>query len=129
LLEGLVWGDRAAQDIQVQSKGESLTEKDVPPWDETGLIYDVDPALVQGDMQNLRNLMWHYVGLVRSEYRLKRSVRELRRLRFEIEEFYRKSRLNDSLIGLRNSVQSAMIVANAALRNTTSRGCHYREET
>ena len=129
LLEGLVWGDRTAQEIKhQQDNGKSLTEDDVPPWDDSGLIYEVDPALIQGDMQTIRNLMWHYVGLVRSEYRLKRSVRELRRLWLEIEDFYRKTRLNDSLIGLRNSVQSALIVANAALRNATSRGCHYREE-
>jgi L-aspartate oxidase len=128
LLEGLVWGDRTAQEIKRQQEGESITEDHVPPWDDSGLIYDVDPALIQGDMQTIRNLMWHYVGLVRSEYRLKRSVRELRRLWLAIEDFYRKTRLNDSLIGLRNSVQAALLVAQAALRNPTSRGCHYREE-
>jgi L-aspartate oxidase len=56
-------------------------------------------------------------------------VRELRTLWLDIEEFYRKTRLNDSLIGLRNSVQSALIVAQAAQQNRVSRGCHYREDT
>jgi L-aspartate oxidase len=129
LLEGLVWGDRAAQEIRSrQDGGEPLTEAHVPPWDDSGLIYEVDPTLIQGDMQTIRNLMWHYVGLVRSEYRLKRAVRELRHLWLEIDDFYRKTRLNDGLIGLRNSVQVALLVANSALRNTTSRGCHYRED-
>jgi L-aspartate oxidase len=128
LLEGLVWGDRTAQEIRQQVKGKPLSEDQVPPWDDSGLIYEPDPALIQGDMQTIRNLMWHYVGLVRSEYRLKRAVRELRHLWLEIEDFYRKTRLSDSLIGLRHSVQAALIVADAALRNTTSRGCHYREK-
>jgi len=102
--------------------------REVPPWDDSALIYDADPTLIQGDMQAIRNLMWHYVGLVRSGYRLKRAVRELRNRWSEIEEFYRKSRLTDGLIGLRNSVQVALVIAQAALRNPISRGAHYRED-
>ena len=128
LLEGLVWGVQAAEDIQALSPGLLLNENDVPEWNDTGLIYEVDPNLVQGDMHSVRNLMWHYVGLVRSEYRLNRAIRDLRQLWLDIEEFYRKTRLSDGLIGLRNSVQTALIVAYAAHRNRNSRGCHYRED-
>jgi L-aspartate oxidase len=128
LLEGLLWGDRAARHIK--SVGETLLvdEGEVPAWDESKLVYEADPSLIQGDMHTIRSLMWHYVGLVRSEYRLARAVRELRHLWLEIEEFYRKTRLTDGLIGLRNSVLVGLIVAQAARRNTLSRGCHYREE-
>ncbi|MFQ5410193.1 MAG: L-aspartate oxidase [Anaerolineales bacterium] len=129
LLEGLVWGDRAARHIRQQPAHAPLSEADVPAWDDSGLIYDADPALVQGDMQTIRNLMWHYAGLVRSEYRLSRAIRELRHLWLEIEDFYRKTRLDDGLIGLRNSVQAALIVARAARHNPTSRGCHYRDDS
>jgi L-aspartate oxidase len=128
LLEGLVWGDRAAQDIRQRSRLAPLNEGEVPPWDEDKLIYDADPSLVQGDMQSIRNLMWHYVGIIRSEYRLNRAIRELRHLWLEIEDFYRKTRLTDSLIGLRNSVLVGLIITRAARRNSISRGCHYREE-
>jgi len=128
LLEGLTWGVQAAGDIRAQSPGLLLSEKDVPEWNDSGLIYDGDPNLIQGDMQGVRNLMWHYVGLVRSEYRLNRAIRDLRQQWLDIEEFYRKTRLSDSLIGLRNSVQTALIVAYAAHRNRVSRGCHYRED-
>jgi L-aspartate oxidase len=128
LLEGLVWGNRAAEDIRAKGVVGSIVESQIPEWDDTGLLYDADTTLIQGDMQTIRNLMWHYVGLVRSEYRLNRAVRELRTLWLDIEEFYRKTRLNDSLIGLRNSVQSALIVAQAAQQNRVSKGCHYRED-
>ena len=94
-----------------------------------GLVYEADPALIQGDMQTIRNLMWHYVGLVRSEYRLHRALRELRHLWIEIEDFYRKTRLSDGLIGLRNAVQVAMLVAQAARQNPHSLGCHYRDDS
>lgn len=129
LLEGLVWGDRAARNIMVHDCQDNLTEDDIPAWDDSNLLYDTDPTLLQGDMQTIRNLMWHYVGLVRNDYRLNRALRELRHLWREIEDFYRKSRLTDDLIGLRNSVQAAMIVARAARQNPVSRGNHYREDS
>ena len=70
--------------------------------------------------------MWNYVGLVRTDRRLQRAIRELRNLEIEIERFYRAVRLTDGLIGLRNAIRSALIVAIAAWENKSSVGCHYR---
>ncbi|MBI4161083.1 MAG: FAD-binding protein, partial [Acidobacteria bacterium] len=128
LLEGLVWGARAAVDIRGQKDTPGIRGEDAPPWEEEGLTYEVDPALIQGDNQNIRNLMWHYVGLVRNSYRLNRALRELRNLWLNIEEFYKKAYLTDDLIGLRNTVLNALIVTRSALENPVSRGCHYRED-
>lgn len=129
LLEGLVWGDRAARHIRDQPATHIVEESEVPPWDDSNLIYDADPTLIQGDMQTIRNIMWHYVGLVRSEHRLTRALRELGHLSSEIEAFYRKTRITDGLIGLRNSAQAALTVARAARTNPRSRGCHYRDDS
>jgi L-aspartate oxidase len=129
LLEGLVWGHRAAQDIRSQPTQVAIRESAVPSWDDSRLVYEPDPTLIQGDMQTIRNLMWHYVGLVRSEHRLNRAVRELRHLWLDIEDFYRKTRLSDGLIGLRNAVQSALTIATFALNKRTSRGSHFREDS
>ncbi|MGB8215550.1 MAG: L-aspartate oxidase [Anaerolineales bacterium] len=130
LLEGLVWGNRAACDIEARLSSDSLpippTLEDVPTWDESGLTTDSDPALIQGDMQTIQNVMWHYVGLVRSGERLSRAIRELRHMQNEIETFYRRTKLSDGLIGLRNAVEVALIVAQAARHNRQSRGCHFR---
>ena len=130
LLEGLVWGNRAAQHIEdalEPAAAPSMPGRDdVPPWDESGLVADPDPALIQGDMQTIQNIMWHYVGLVRNADRLSRAIRELRHLWNEIETFYRTTKLSDGLIGLRNAVEVALIVAQAARHNRQSRGCHYR---
>jgi L-aspartate oxidase len=75
LLEGLVWGYRVAEDIRNKRGSNPTLENQIPHWDDSGLLYDADTTLIQGDMQTIRNLMWHYVGLVRSEYRLNRAVR------------------------------------------------------
>ncbi len=132
LLEGLVWGHRAARDIEKklsQAPHHIPTRAEIPPWDESQLDADPDPALIQGDMQTIQNIMWHYVGLVRSGERLSRAIRELRHLQNEIETFYRTTKLSDGLIGLRNSVETALIIAQAARHNRQSRGCHYRVDS
>jgi L-aspartate oxidase len=129
LLEGLVWGWRAAQDIARDiGRGEPphVIPKNIPPWYDTGR-YTADPALIAQDMSTIKHIMWNYVGLVRSSHRLARALDELRHLRSEIDRFYNTAKLSNSLIGLRNSVQAALIVAMAAWENKTSRGCHYRE--
>jgi L-aspartate oxidase len=132
LLEGLVWGSRAARHIEGSLPVDAVKQlpgrEDVPPWDESGLIFESDPALIQGDMQTIQNIMWHYVGLIRSGDRLSRAIRELRHLMNEIETFYRVTKLSDGLIGLRNAVEVALIVAQAARHNRQSRGCHYRTD-
>ncbi len=130
LLEGLVWGYRAAQNIDDSADAShKLPGRDeVPPWDESDLVADADPALIQGDMQTIQNIMWHYVGLVRNADRLSRAIRELRHLTNEIETFYRVTKLSDGLIGLRNAVEVSLIVAYAALHNRNNLGCHYRED-
>jgi L-aspartate oxidase len=132
LLEGLVWGNRSAQHIERKLNnhpGWKFSGSDeVPSWDESGLTAEADTALIQGDMQTIRNIMWHYVGLERNTERLSRAIRELRHIWSEIETFYRTSKLSDGLIGLRNAVEVSLIVAQAALHNRQSRGCHYRED-
>jgi L-aspartate oxidase len=133
LLEGLVWGDRAARHIDMEHKKNpprKIPEPDeVCPWDQSELTTDPDPALIQGDMQTIKNIMWHYVGLVRSADRLSRAIRELRHLWNEIDTFYLATKLNDELIGLRNAVEVSLIIAHAARHNRQSKGCHYRQDS
>jgi L-aspartate oxidase len=128
LLEGLVWSTRAAQAIRREPVERPIPEDSVPPWDTSWQTEDADPALLQVDRRHIRSLMWHYVGLRRNEERLRRASRELRRLWLDIEEFYRRARLTDGVLGLRNMARCAVAVAQAALRNRTSRGCHWRED-
>lgn len=126
LLEGLVWGDRAARDIQpLLADGQMPSPDDTPPWQPAAGACP-DPVLMAQDMGTIQQIMWNYVGLMRTTPRLARALRELRHLETEIEAFYRVSQLNDGLIGLRNAVRTAVIVASAAWANKRSMGCHYR---
>lgn len=129
LLEGLVWGWRAAEDIIRGIRGGCKTACiDIPPWQDEDLTETADPALIIQDMTTIRHIMWNYVGLIRSRKRLERAIGDLSSLEREIEKFYRSTRLTDGLIGLRHAVQTALIVARAAWENKESRGSHFRED-
>lgn len=128
LLEGLVWGARAVRHIaETYDEEPRLHFKNIPPWRYTG-VEDVDPALIQQDWLDIRATMWNYAGIVRTAKRLERALADLGYLRHRIEQFYRTAKLDDDLIGLRNGIMVAIIVVQAALRNKTSRGCHYRKD-
>ncbi len=127
LLEALVWGARAADDILATlPHTRPSPHAAIPSWSYLGADLP-DPALISQDMSSIKNIMWNYVGLVRTTQRLERAIRELRNLETEIEEFYRSARIQDSLLGLRNAVRTALIVAQSAWANRQSMGCHYRE--
>jgi L-aspartate oxidase len=127
LLEGLVWGDRVARTIQTHLHAvPRFPSAHIPPWQDVS-HGPPDPALIQQDMSVIKHLMWNYVGLVRTTPRLERALRELRHLETEIERFYRATALTDEVIGLRNAVRTAVIIAMAAWENKHSMGCHYRE--
>lgn len=128
LLEGLVFGYRTAK--RIMDIWETL-KRDIPipvPWIDTGEFYP-DPALISQDWNTLRHIMWNYVGLVRTEKRLKRALFDLRHLYWEIEEFYRKAKITRALLELRNGILLGYVIAAAAYKNRESRGCHYRKDT
>ncbi len=126
LLEGLVFGDRAARHISQESL-EPMSPQSVPPW-ELPDGQPADPVLIQRDWSSIQDIMWYYVGLARDSRRLTRALRDLRHLGEDIVDFYRRSRLDDALVGLRAGVQAAQLIAEAAWENRASRGVHYRQE-
>jgi L-aspartate oxidase len=127
LLEGIVWGHRVADHLRRHMRREQpIVPDDIPPWQDDGLE-PPDPALISQDMSSIKNIMWNYVGLIRTTPRLNRALRELHHLETEIENFYRRTLLSDDLIGLRNAVRTAVVVAAAAWENKRSMGAHYRE--
>jgi L-aspartate oxidase len=127
LLEGMVWGWRAGGDALASLADVPVADPDaIPPWYEDDLVDSADPALIRQDMITIQHIMWNYVGLVRTTRRLDRALRDLHDLRRDVDRFYATTRLTDALIGLRNSVQAALVVAQAAWSNKVSSGCHYR---
>jgi L-aspartate oxidase len=126
LLEGLVWGVRAATDIARRLGAGRRAFPEVLPWRPER--DPVDRDLLAQDWMTIRHTMWNYVGLVRTPKRLDRAMHILRELSDEVEKFYAGSELSDELVGLRNGSAVAQLVLTAALRNRNSRGCHFVRE-
>jgi L-aspartate oxidase len=128
LLEGLLWGDRAGQDIAARDDLPRVAEDEVPPWEDVGDNALADPVLVYRDRRTVQYIMWLYVGLARNTRRLGRAMRDLNHLWEAIDLFYRTTRLSDDLIGLRSMAQAAWVVTRSAWHNRRSRGAHFRED-
>jgi L-aspartate oxidase len=122
LLEGLVWGYTTAQDILAHPLHNYF-----PPVEDWQMSHEkVDPALIRQDWMTIKQTMWNYVGLIRDKDRLRRALKMLRQLQWEIDSFYEKSALTADLIGLRNGILTALLITQGAWRNKQSLGCHYR---
>ena len=76
----------------------------------------------------LRLLMWNYVGIVRTTRRLERALRRIELLGGEIEDYYANFRVNRDLLELRNLVVCAELIVSSALRRHESRGLHYSRD-
>ena len=124
LIEGLVWASSAAEDLL---SGWSQREDYFPPVEEWQMSDEkADSALLQQDWMTIKQTMWNYVGLVRGRDRLQRALKMLRELQWEIDSFYEKASISSELIGLRNGILTASLIAQGAWRNKNSLGCHFR---
>lgn len=130
LLEALVWGVRSSESITKKSHKERDLPKKlwqaIPDWQDEGNDHHDDPALIAQDWNSIRYTMWNYVGVSRSQARLKRAFEDLRDLVRHIHDFYRRTRISRPLAELFHGSHAAYIITQAALRNTKSLGCHYR---
>lgn len=127
LLEAVVLAHRCCEALvaQERSTGTSLDEVELPPW-VSGDAQDVDELVViYHNWEEIRRLMWDYVGIVRTTKRLQRAAARLRNLQQEIQEFYWNFKLTTDLIELRNLCTVASIIVDCALLRKESRGLHY----
>jgi L-aspartate oxidase len=123
LLEGLVYGHRTAAALGRLPRGESAV--DVPEWDVGSAVASDEGVVISQNWDELRRFMWNYVGIVRSDKRLRRAARRVALLKDEIREYYWKHLVTRDLLELRNIADVAeMIIACATLR-AESRGLHY----
>lgn len=123
LLEGLVYGARVGQSILNQ--GETSAIPEVPSWDVGEAVPSDEAVVVSQNWDELRRFMWNYVGIVRSERRLRRAARRVALLKEEIREYYWSHLVTRDLLELRNIADVAALIIHAALHRRESRGLHY----
>lgn len=127
LLEGAVLADRAYEDLlkfdPVDDAPAQLFE--IPEW-VSGDAEDVDELVViYHNWDEIRRTMWDYVGIVRTDKRLRRAATRLRNLKREVQEFYWNFKICSDLLELRNLVDTAALIVDSAGLRHESRGLHY----
>jgi len=123
LLEGLVFAQAAR--LSIEKSPITPINETIRPWDTSKVSEARERVLVTHDWDELRRVMWDYVGIVRTDKRLNRAAQRIRNLQKEINEFYRQHRLDTDLLELRNLVQVASLMVASAQKRKESRGLHF----
>jgi L-aspartate oxidase len=124
LLEAVVFANQAAQSCKDWLK-EAPPIPEADEWSAEGTVNQEEWILVEHNRDAIRKIMWDYVGIVRSTFRLERAQRRMVLFKQEIEDFYRKTRVNGPLVELRNLVILADLIIRSAMSRKESRGLHY----
>ena len=125
LLEAIVLADHCARALLRPKYAKYHQEIDLPEW-RPGNAQDVDELVViYHNWDEIRRLMWDYVGIVRTNKRLQRASTRLRNLQREIQDFYWGFKLTTELLELRNLCTVASLIVDSALARKESRGLHY----
>jgi len=126
LLEGLVFARRAVERLSgTLAELRAAPHPSVPEW-QTGSAAPSDEAVVVShNWDELRRLMWNYVGIVRSDARLRRAARRVALLEEEIREYYWRHLVTRDLLELRNIATVAQLIIASAASRQESRGLHY----
>jgi len=125
LLEALVFSERAYRDVVEALQENRSSFPNVPEWNEEDTFNTEEWVIMAHDREEIRRLMWDYVGIVRSNFRLKRAQRRIRLISEEVEAFYRRTKVTNDLIELRNVATVAELIVRSALMRKESRGLHY----
>jgi L-aspartate oxidase len=124
LLEGLVFARRAAEALS-RTLDRSGPWPDVPDWEVGSAVASDEAVIITQNWDELRRLMWNYVGIVRSSSRLRRAARRIALLQEEIAEYYWKYVVTRDLLELRNLATVAQLVVECAASRHESRGLHF----
>jgi L-aspartate oxidase len=125
LLEGLVFGRRAAARGRELLASASASPPQVPDWNPGDALEPDEGVVVTHNWEEVRRLMWNYVGIVRTMKRLERARTRLQLLRSEIRDYYWQYKVTPDLVELRNLADVAMLIVECARRRKESRGLHY----
>ena len=122
LLECIVFAKAAANDIKINF---NLDRSSVPEWDNSKVIKAGENILINHNWDASRRLMWNYVGIVRSNDRLKKAKDKMKLITSEVKEFYKNYEVTSDFLELRNLVLVSELIIKSAIKRRESRGLHY----
>ena len=127
LLECLVTAVNAVQASEKTSIDISRFPNDIPLWDNKNTMESDERVVITHNWKEIRQFMWDYVGISRTNNRLKRAKSRIKLLRYEINEYYWDTKVSRDLIELRNLASVAEMIIDAAIKRAHNHGLHFNE--
>lgn len=124
LLEAIVYADVAAKHAVSELKNIRFNEM-IPDWNDEGTKLPEEMVLITQSFREVEQIMSTYVGIVRSNLRLKRAMNRLEILYRETEDLFERSVVSREICELRNVISVSYLIIKHALRRKESRGLHY----
>ena len=124
LLEAIVYAHNAFEK-SVSQYGTQVLPAGIPDWDDSGTRNPEELVLVTEMTRELESIMSNYVGIVRTDRRLKRAYDRLELIYLEHEELYKQSRITVPLCELRNMINVAYLIIKHARAQRQNKGLHY----
>ena len=128
LLEAVYFADKAATASMKEERVSLPLESSPLLTSVSQLVKGYAPMVLEHDWDSVRQIMWDYVGIVRSNMRLNIALKRLRNIRKTVEDIYRNSIISPDLVELRNISLIAEMIVLAALSRHESRGLHYTQD-
>nr|HMT29050.1 FAD-binding protein [Bacteroidia bacterium] len=127
LLEAAVYAHRAfIHSVEAIKKISHC--RNIPDWDSEGTYQPEELVLITHNLSELQTVMSDYVGIVRTNIRLKRAFDRLEIIYQETEELYKKTIVSVQLMELRNLINVAYLIVKGAMERTENRGLHYNTD-
>ncbi len=98
---------------------------DLLDWDDSGTLTQDEKVLITHSLNEVKQTMWDYVGIVRSDLRLERAGRRIHNLYEETESVYKKTKVFPEILELRNLIACSHMIIKSAKARKESRGLHY----
>ena len=124
LLEALVFADRVAR-WSLDNDRSSPQRIEVSSWNPGNAIVPDELVVLSHTWDEIRRLMWNYVGIVRSEKRLQRAFDRIISIRRELDTYYWDYQINDNFLEVRNLADVAYLTVKCAMKRKESRGIHF----
>ena len=124
LIEAVVYADAAAKHASANIGAYDL-RTDIPEWNDEGTAHPEEMVLITQSVKEVNQIMGYYVGIVRSDLRLKRAWSRLDILYEETERLFKVSKPSRELCELRNIINVAYLIMRQAMERKESRGLHY----
>ena len=109
----------------IETVGDIPFKSEVPDWNAEGMVLNEEMVLITQTKHELQEIMWNYVGIVRSDLRLQRAFDRLNLIFRETEDLYNRSVLTEPLREVRNLIACSYLIIKMARARRENVGLHY----